>query len=281
MFQDDPACREMLIAALALAAAGLAVFPAVYRTKEPATKRGFYDASTNLATVRRWFGGNYRRNLAVRTGLASGAWVLDVDDPDALTALEDRFGPLPATRRSQSRRGSHLWFKASSVSIPCSAGRVAPGVDVKAEGGYVLAPPSIHPDGPAYGWVNDNPIVEAPAWLAGLAKKRPPPPPRSEAPRAYCGRPSAYGAAALKAEVDILANTPPGNRNHQLNRASLCLHQLIAGGELGAGEVERALIEAATVNGLVKEDGLRQCMATIRSGARAGLQYPRSRPGSA
>ena len=71
---------------------------------------------------------------------------------------------------------------------------------------------------------------------------------------------------------------PDSGRNNQLNRASFCLHQLVAGGELDAGEVERALLDAATANRLVAEDGLRQTMATIRSGARAGLQHPRSPP---
>lgn len=117
----DPHCHDMLMAALALARTGLLVFPCVYCQKEPATKHGFYDATTNPATIKRWFGGNFRRNLAVRTGLPSGAWVLDIDDPDALTALQERHGPLPITRRSQSGRGSHLWFKTTAIPVPSSA----------------------------------------------------------------------------------------------------------------------------------------------------------------
>jgi hypothetical protein len=63
-----------------------------------------------------------------------------------------------------------------------------------------------------------------------------------------------------------------------LNRAAFNLFQLVAGGELNAAEVEQALVRAATVNGLVADDGLRQCMATIWSGANAGLLHPRTRP---
>ena len=74
---------------------------------------------------------------------------------------------------------------------------------------------------------------------------------------------------------------PDTGRNNQLNKASFCLSQLVAGGELNAADVEAALIDAATANGLVAEDGMRQTMATIRSGARAGLQHPRSRKGGA
>ena len=64
----DPECREMLEAALALASQGFRVFPCIWCKKEPATGRGFYDSTTNLATIRRWFGGGFKRNLAVRTG---------------------------------------------------------------------------------------------------------------------------------------------------------------------------------------------------------------------
>jgi hypothetical protein len=284
----DHHCRDTLMAALTLAAAGLAVFPCLYRTKKPATTRGFYDASTNPATIRRWFGGNFRRNAAVRTGLTSGAWVLDADTLESLTALEDRFGPLPGTRQSQTARGIHAWFKTSGVPIPSSNGHVAPGLDVKAEGGYVIVPPSIHPTGCAYRWLNDEPLAEAPPWLVALARKPlPPPPPQQgssqalDAPRGFPGPPGAYGAAALRAEVKALANTAPGGRNNRLNRASFCLHQLAAGGELDAAEVERCLIGATAANGLLAEDGLRQCLATIRSGAQAGLLHPRSRQGGA
>jgi hypothetical protein len=92
------------------------------------------------------------------------------------------------------------------------------------------------------------------------------------------GLPGAYGAAALEGEIKVLANTAPGGRNNALNRASFLLHQLVAGGELDGADVERGLLAAAGSNGLIAEDGLRQVMATIASGRRAGLQTPRSRP---
>ena len=275
----DPECGAMLDAALALAAKGMAVFPLKYLTKEPATRCGFYDASTNPATIERWFGGNFKRNLAVRTGLASGVWVLDVDDAGSLEALEARYGRLQTTLQSQSSRGIHFWFKTPTSPLRNSAGRVGPGIDVRAESGLVAVPPSVHPDGVVYRWTNDAPIVHAPQWLEALASK--PSPPRSASPRTFSGTPGAYGAAALRAEVEILALTPQGGRNHALNRGSFVLHQLVAGGELDAGEVERNLVDAAVKNGLVNDDGIRSVMATIRRGARAGMLHPRSRPGAA
>jgi hypothetical protein len=71
-----------------------------------------------------------------------------------------------------------------------------------------------------------------------------------------------------------------GGRNRQANRTAFSLNQLVAIGELSSAEVERALIGACERNGLLAEDGMRQCLATIRSGARAGMQHPRRRPGA-
>jgi hypothetical protein len=57
----DSECREVLNAALALARLRIAVFPLKYATKEPEPRsRGFYDADTNPARIKRWFGGNYK-----------------------------------------------------------------------------------------------------------------------------------------------------------------------------------------------------------------------------
>ena len=72
--------RKTLCAALSYAASGLAIFPCQYRAKEPAVHRGFYSATTNPATIQRWFGGTVDFNIALRTGLISGVMVLDVDD---------------------------------------------------------------------------------------------------------------------------------------------------------------------------------------------------------
>jgi Bifunctional DNA primase/polymerase, N-terminal len=280
MFQDGY-CHDVLTAALALTSTGLAVFPCVYRQKEPGTKHGFYDATTNPATVKRWFGGNFRRNLAVRTGLASDAWVLDADDLESLTALENQYGRLPVTRQSQTARGFHFWFRPAGIPIPSSTSHVAIGIDVKAQGGYVIVAPSIHPDGPTYRWLNEAPILEAPEWLIALARKPVPPQEPALLPNASqssSGPPGAYGVAALRKEIEALVNTAPGGRNHRLNRSSFCLYQLVAGEELKADDVDQALIKACEANGLMAEDGMRQCVATIRSGAVAGMKYPRKRP---
>jgi hypothetical protein len=129
MFQDPDYhdyCHHILMAAVQMAADGFLIFPCLYQTKKPATPSGFYNASANPATIRRWFGGGFRYNLAVRTGLASGIWVLDADNLDSLTALEDRYGRLRGTRQSQTACGIHAWFKTTGIPIPSSNGRIGP-----------------------------------------------------------------------------------------------------------------------------------------------------------
>ena len=144
-----------------------------------------------------------------------------------------------------------------------------------------VAPPSINPDGRAYRWINRNSIAAMPAWLVELTKETPPPSASTISRRAVAGirrpfnGPNRYGMAALEREISTLINAAPGGRNHALNRASFSLHQLVGGGELDGGVVWHRLVEASTANGLVADDGLPSVLATIKSGRRAGLQYPR------
>ena len=103
--------------------------------------------------------------------------------------------------------------------------------------GYVLAPPSVHPDGPVYRWGNDVPIATAPDWLVAAHAQaandfRACARDHAGAAAAQCASPGAYGRAALEYEITALASTPNGQRNHALNRAAFSLFQLVAGGEL-------------------------------------------------
>jgi hypothetical protein len=280
--------QDALSAALDYAARGWAVFPCLPRSKLPAFRGGFKNGISNPATIRRWWLARPDYNVGIRTGIASGVWVLDVDGDDGATALavlEAKHGPLPETLISLTSNGCHFWFVCDSP-VPCSADeRIGRGLHVRGEGGYVLAPPSVHPDGPLYQWTNNRPLALAPHWLIALTRKRPTISERALAAagiRRYSESPSAYANAALEREIASLANTLPGGRNHALNRASFSLHQLVAGGELDAAEVQRRLLDAASANGLMAdpEDGPRSVQRTIASGARAGLQHPRNRRGA-
>lgn len=279
---------SLLQAALDYAARGLAVFPCLPMSKAPACRRGFKDATTNPATIRRWRLAQDTYNIGIATGVMSRAFILDVDGAAGAVTLRDleaKNGILPTTLISITSAGPHFWFRATD-EIQSSAGRVGVAIDVRAEGGYVLAPPSVHPDGPVYRWGNDVPVATAPAWLVVLTRKRPTISERAvatmRAPQQPNGPRDTYGRVALDVEITALANTPPGSRNHALNRAAFSLFQLVAGGELDGAEVRDRLIAAATANGLMTDpnDGPRSVMRTIASGARAGLAHPRTRRGA-
>ena len=89
-----------------------------------------------------------------------------VDGIANLAALEAKHGKLPLTRIAMSPSGSlHYYFKwIPGHDIKNSASRIAMGVDVRGNGGMVIAPPSVRVDG-TYRWLNDLPLAEAPEWL--------------------------------------------------------------------------------------------------------------------
>jgi hypothetical protein len=123
-----------------------------------------------VSLIRHWWGLQPNYNVAVACGVVSGIFVIDVDSLDAeleLRKLEKEHGQLPPTVEVITARGRHLYFKAPEVPVRNSAGKIAPGIDVRGDGGYVLAPPSIHPSGRAYAWGVDSAgtIAEAPDWL--------------------------------------------------------------------------------------------------------------------
>jgi hypothetical protein len=272
---------DLLHAALAYAARPLPVLPCAVRGKAPAIARGVYGATANPETVRRYWR-VVDRNVAIPTGVTSGIWVLDIDGDvgvASLLSLESAHGKLPETWESVTGTGKHIWFKYTGP-VGNSASRVGAGIDVRGDGGYVVAPPSVHPSGRAYTWLSppDLEPAIAPAWLLDLARKRQAPS-ITERAIASIRRPdsNSYGAAALERECAELAAAGPGGRNSALNRASFRLHQLVAGGEIDRSECEDRLIAACRSNGLVADDGLPSVVATLRSGARAGLRHPRSR----
>lgn len=269
-----------LDAALDYAARGWHVFPLKPQSKEPATRRGFYDATTNPEKLRRWFARGYPYNIGIRTGTPSGIFIFDADGETgarSLRELECKYEPFPQAPISTTGKGRHFWFK-TDAPIPCSVGKVAPDIDIRGDGGYVVAPPSIHPNGCRYDAI-------APDWLVQVARKKP----HSISERAIAfvrrapGSSGAYGRAALDRETAALAGTPIGSRNDALNRAAFSPFQLVAGGELDEREVLDRLIQAANACGLMTDpdDGPNAVKKTIESGRRAGMQSPRRRSGGA
>lgn len=161
----------MIRAALALAARGFHVFPLTPRQKIPlAGSHGHLDATTDPATIERWWDQTPDANIGLRTGIESGVLVLDRDDRNGGEAgwelLEQEHGPVPYSLRARTGGGFHCYLRHVGPGRVRSLA-VAPGVDLKADSGYVVAPPSVHPSGAIYTWLDEgeSQLEDAPAWL--------------------------------------------------------------------------------------------------------------------
>ena len=259
-----------LVEAAAFLAQQWPVFPC-RADKRPATARGFYDASREEAAVRAMFAAPEAALIGVPTGRASGMFAVDVD-PEGLPWLAANEYRLPSTRRHETRRGGqHLLYKfPAGHDVRNSAGRVHAGVDVRGEGGYVIAPPS-----PGYTVLDATMPVEAPLWLLDACCPPPAPTPPSTPytpPSGSAGTPTErYSAVALERECVAVANAPEGTRNDRLNIAAMKLGQLVGAGLLSADVARVELTAAAHAAGLDP----RETALTIRSGMTFGLTQPR------
>lgn len=176
---------DLRSAALSYTRRGWPVFPLVPRDKVPTGgSSGLKEATTNPNLVERWWDGEPELNVGLATGKDMGVWVLDVDGAEgsaSLTKLEEELGALPETLDAQTGGGGrHLYFAYPKGREVRNRANVRPGIDVRGEGGYVVAPPSIHKSGLPYMWTSgDTPrgkIAHAPkAWLDLVAPPRPAP----------------------------------------------------------------------------------------------------------
>lgn len=200
VIENPPVMREE---ALALVREGFAVFP-IYEIrpdggcscgrsacsaagKHPRPKHGVKDATTQEDTVLQWWSQWPYANIGIATGARSGVFVLDVDikhgGEDALELLMARHGLLPDTRICQTGGGGfHVFFKLPrDRTMANSVSKVGPGIDVRGDGGYVVAAPSNHSSGRTYQWNNPEcSIVAAPDWLGELCSNASPRPPTGE-----------------------------------------------------------------------------------------------------
>lgn len=248
---------QMIDAALGYAAKGLPVFPCNAANKHPLTENGFQDASADPETVKGWWMRWPNAMIGMPTGSQTGFWALDVDDPAAFE--EACTIALPATRRNDTAKGYHLFFKWDQASPVTNRQRhpkrgwpmpELPGAETRGEGGYVIMPPSLHPSGRRYEWHDEAPIVEAPRALLNAVRK---PPRREQSARndnagpvssSPIGGATAYGLAALEKECAGIRDACEGEQESALNEAALKIGALVAGGELRRDIARAALIEA-------------------------------------
>lgn len=134
------------------------------------TPNGVLDFNSDIGTVIRWWGSG-QWNLGAR--VPPSMVVIDVDPRGggdvSLAALAAQYGPLPETLTTISGRldgGRHYFYRRPPGKL--SARRLGPGIDLKTSAGYVVLPPSIHPD-TGYRYVRvDRPVAAPPRWLCEL-----------------------------------------------------------------------------------------------------------------
>lgn len=171
----DTTVSPLLAAALGYARRGWSVLPlhsfrpdgactcskgaeCVSSGKHPRTKNGSHDATTDEETIRDWWRQYPAANVGIATGERSGIFVLDADakngGPESLAALECQHGALPWSARVRTGSGGlHVYLEYPGRHLANRAGKMAPGLDVRCCGGFVVAPPSRHASGGAYSWL--------------------------------------------------------------------------------------------------------------------------------
>jgi hypothetical protein len=278
----------MLAAALALAAEGYPVF-FLGRTKRPVancpdcpkaetdpnhnpeacgclTCHGFYAATRDPARITAMRATVPGGMLAIRTGQAADLAVVDIDPRNGGTVLPDLMPPTRCVRTGSD--GWHLYYRHPGGILARNLDKHGhPGIDLKADGGYVVAPPSVHHGtGQPYRSVGDRPVIEMPSPLIALCR---PVEPR-DAPTATItpitrGRGISHPAALLAAHLDAVAHAAEGSRRTTLYGAARGVARMVAAGALGAGDAYQALYDA----GVRAQQTHRDIHAAIVGGFRA------------
>lgn len=162
--------------ALIYAKNGWRVFPC--NGKVPITPNGFKDSSIDEEQIRKWWKENPQANIGIETGIRSGIVVLDIDSKNdgfkSMSEISMKEGKLKDTVRAYTANGGYHCYFIYQADIASRNG-FSPGIDIKSDGGYVIAPPSRLDDKRRYYWINDKghdkELIDAPGWMARVPEK--------------------------------------------------------------------------------------------------------------
>jgi len=280
--------------AVQLAEAGLPVFPCSADKRPLPGIRWRDQSTTDLETLAEIWRDDALPGVDVGK---AGLVVIDVDrhgGPDGFHALEQEraANELPSGPRTATQSGgAHLFFRQpSGTPLGNRPGRFkGRGVDVRGNGGYVIGPGATLPDGRRWKTADGSPdLCEAfeagaipilPEWLLAAVRgdndNRAPIAAERWGAAPAASRCAQYARKAFVEEVEAVRNASSGGRNQQLNESTFKLARLVAPDGLTAGEIEAAMLDAATACGLVEDKGGSAARSTIASGLRAGMATPR------
>lgn len=273
--------ERLMSAALEAADRGWHVFPLRPGDKRPAIRDWQARATIDSRRIAMcWRMGPY--NIGIACG-PSGLVVVDLDK-DKTRGEQGDDGQRAFHRLARSAGGGVAWWQTLTVRSPsggmhlyfqapadCSlrntAGRLAPLVDTRAEGGYIVAPGSSI-GGRRYTVTADRPVVELPGPLVKALLPR-----ADEATGEVIqlqGEPMRYTESAIRGELSRIADARVGTRNTTLNSAAFALGRLVGAGLLSEDVARNALRGAGLAVGL----GASETKSTVRSGLEAGTQHP-------
>lgn len=248
---------SVLTEAKRLIAEGLPCFPCT-ADKRPTTSHGFKDAATDAETLDHLWRRYPGVLIGVPTGEPSDLAVLDIDGRHAGGDwYAEHRARLPRTRAHRTRNGGlHLFFR-HRTGLRCSAGRIAPGVDVRAGGGYVIWWPVA-----GLPVLSEVPPAPWPEWLLTPVVAATPAPPRLVIP----------DDAALMRLVRTVAGAQPGERNNLAFWASCRVGEMIGSGLLSPEAAVELVTAAATRAGVPSAEARRTAWSGIRrsGGTRRG-----------
>lgn len=151
--------------------------------KHPLTPNGLNDATTDRDTIKGWFGKWPHANVAIATGQKTGLVVVDADGPNSAELLRRQRIFLPRTAATKTALGYHAYYAhpGKDVVVPNRVALLTDGlpkdkksqIHIRGDGGYVIAPPSVHITGHVYQWTIQltQPIAALPDDLLALIEK--------------------------------------------------------------------------------------------------------------
>lgn len=271
--------QSLAEAAVAYAKMGWYVFPLGARSKKPAVSggRGCLDAKNDPEKIAQWWSKHPDHNIGLAVGM-SDLYVIDVDGErgeESLQTLIAENEPFPESPVVKTGKGFHYYMKLPESRPGNTASKLGLGIDTRGEGGYVVLPPSIHPDGQQYEWLVEGiapPPV--PEWITDKFVKIAWIPP-TYVPSAYSVNVHPYVRAVWENAQADLQSSLAGQRNVNLNNAAMTMGHWIASNSISRDRVEQELTEIAVGRlGL----GLIETQKTLKSGIEAGMREPRYPP---
>jgi Bifunctional DNA primase/polymerase, N-terminal len=242
--------KSPLAYALSLAQRSVAVFPC-RADKVPLTANGFKDATTDLATVTRWWTDSPDALIGVPTGKHFVVLDLDLQHPEAQAWYHDNSYRLPLTRKHTTRSGGrHLLFRPNRA-VGCTAGKIAAHVDTRGHGGYIIWWP-----GAGYEVLHGGALAEVPGWVIEALR----PAATAPIPITQILSPT-QTSAKLNGLIRAIATAPEGKRNATAFWGANRMAEMVDAGLLTR---DTAIADGAGRTGLPAKEAQRTAQSALK-----------------